>query len=213
MRRIACLALTALTACSPQPAAPRDTLRYGPGLLVPLGRLHRETRLDSLAATWASEALTVMMEPRLDPAVIEGNVFRFLYRPAFRPAIAIRVAESASGCTLVRKEAVQRPPKEIGKEAGGITLLAWQQDSLVRADSISITKADCQALSAAVDSLELGTEPEFSMGVDGETLLFERIHDGRYLARKVWSPDSSRSPQYASAGRAFLRWAPPDSGR
>ena len=208
MRWLSALPLATLIACSPRSVESHDSLRYGADQVIPYGRLHADARLDSFAVTMASGTLAQMKEPRLDPASRHGDAFRLLYEPAFQGPIAIRVMTGTSGCRVVRKEAVQLPLPEVGRE-GDVILLGPPRDSLVRADSVEIGRTECDELAAAVDSLQLETEPNAVVGPDGEMFLFERLQGGRYLAREVWSPDSSRAARYRRAGTLLLRWAPP----
>jgi hypothetical protein len=212
MRGLAALcAACMLTGCASSDTPDnREAIAYADGRILPYGKIHpSDAGGDSMSVRFASHYLRAMNEPRLDPKAFAYDVYRLTYMPSFRPVASLRLMRRPTGCLYVRKEVT---PVKVPEDSLQIdtTLRTYATPLRISAvDSVPVGSLECNVIIKDMKALQLGSRPEtnFNVGPDGEMWLFEEIRSGRYNAREVWSPDSTRNAPFYTAGMTFIRVA------
>lgn len=167
--------------------------------------------------TWAdtvwlpmfATTLQGMDEPPLRGAKLAqpGRVMRFLWQRTFHPDVAVRVTESAAGCSVVTTVHTQfqillPPPDSIG----GSFRNEPAPQSTLRRDSTALAISTCADLLAQLEAIGVSDDRPHSPGggVDGAHWVFERVDARGHACLETWSPDSAASPAVWNAGMAFL---------
>jgi hypothetical protein len=163
--------------------------------------------LPSLAAT-----LQGMGEPPLRGATLTQSerVLRFTWQRAFHPAVAVRVTESAAGCSVVTTVRTPLlfliPPVSISGDSATESAVEPVPQSTFRRDSTELAMSTCADLFARFEAIGVSTDRPHSAGggPDGSHWLFERVDARGHGCLETWSPDSSTSPAIWNAGMAVL---------
>lgn len=213
LRRVQCLAgMLVLAGCDTTVAAPSPThddvhFRTDTTAAAYFGEL-RSWR-DSVWLPSFATALHELDEPPLRGAklVRSGRVLRFFWQRSFNPAVAVRITESAAGCSVVT---TVRTPKllpivqldSISDAAASESALAWT----LRRDSTALASAICADLFGQLEAIGVATDRPHSPGggVDGTHWLFERVDARGHACLEAWSPDSTSERAVWKAGMAFL---------
>lgn len=176
------------------------------------------TRGDTVWLPMFATALQGMDEPPLRGAGLpqSGRVLRFLWQRSFHPDVAVRVTESAAGCSVVTTVRTQHLILLPQDSIGGAFKAEPAPQSMLRRDSTALAMSICAELFAHLEAIGVSTDRPHSSGggVDGAHWLFERVDARGHGCLETWSPDGSTSPAIWNAGMAILsagRARPPNA--
>jgi hypothetical protein len=150
---------------------------------------------DDFVRRWYSKHLRAMSEPSLScGALAEAEVYRFLWLRTFHRPIAIRVARTITGTTLVGIELTG---------AGG-----YEPGAVAQRVQRAVSTGEWESLTKALGAIDFWRAPtEVALpgeGLDGSQWIIEGRRGGQYHLVDRWSP---RDAPYRNVGLTFLRLA------
>ena len=208
----AVLALIGLAvACS---SSSPDKLSYPPNGILPYGKLHPSSAsIDSFEARLRSPVLEGLREPRLDPAVRDGDAYRFTLMPSFEPSVSVRIEAKRSGCVMTRRQVRRLPEPPDSSPPGVVIAVPPTHYELTFSDSLEVPASECRPLLAELSALDIREDTTKDIGPDGTSWMFERLEGGHYAAVVLWSPEGrARQAAYVRVGSAMLRAAGYENG-
>jgi hypothetical protein len=163
---------------------------------------------DSVWLPMFAATLQGMGEPPLRSATLmhSERVLRFTWQRTFHPDVAVRVTESAAGCSVVTTVRTQLLFLVTQDSISHAFTTKPAPQSTLRRDSTALAATICIDLFARLEAIGVSTDRPHSPGggADGAHWVFERVDARGHGCLETWSPDSSRSPAIWNAGMALL---------
>jgi hypothetical protein len=153
-----------------------------------------------------------MGEPPLRSATLmqSERILRFTWLRTFHPELAVRVTESAAGCSVVTTMRTPLlfllPPVSMSGDSTTESAPESIAQFTLRRDSTELAMSTCADLFAHLEAIGVSTDRPHSAGggADGTHWVFERVDARGHGCLETWSPDSSTSPAIWNAGMALL---------